>query len=168
MSSYINCTIDGHIAIVLLNRPAVCYTLNLEMIAELYDAMREVNANEAIKAVILFGNGINAFSSSADIEAMEGMDADEAKEVAVRAKEALDFIAKMRPTTIAAINGYAINGGFELVMACDKRVASTKAELGFSEKRVSAVQAKELGLVEAVVDTTEVVSCCLELADQIG
>lgn len=199
MSECVNCTIENHIAIVVINRPKALNALNETVLTELYRKMDELNQNKDVKVVILTGSGEKAFAAGADIAAMQQMDCEEAKQFSHLGQKTMDKIANMRPFVIAAVNGYALGGGCELAMACDMRVASDKARLGIPEvtlgvfpgfggtqrlprlvglgiakellatgRQVKADEAMSIGLVNKVVDPTELVSYCLELAEQIA
>ena len=199
MGQYINCTVDGHVAIVLLNRPKALNALNPELLGELYDTMKELNEDKTIKVVILTGSGDKAFAAGADIASMSTMTPVEAIAFSKHGQKTMDYISKMRPFVIAAVNGYALGGGCELAMACDMRVASSNAKMGIPEvtlgvlpgfggtqrlprlvglgiakemlatgRQVKAEEAKAIGLVNEVVDQTELIAHCLDLAERIS
>lgn len=199
MSECVNCTIDNHIAIVVINRPKALNALNEAVLTALYNKMEELDQNKAVKVVIITGSGEKAFVAGADIAAMQKMSGEEAQRFSRLGQKTMDKIANMRPFVIASINGYALGGGCELAMACDMRIASDRAKLGIPEvtlgvfpgfggtqrlprlvglgiakellatgRQVSANEAEKIGLVNKVVAPTELVSCCLELAEQIA
>ena len=199
MSECVNCTIENHIAIVVINRPKALNALNEDVLTALYNKMTELDQDRDVKVIILTGSGEKAFVAGADIAAMQQMGCEEAKQFSRLGQKTMDKIANMRPFVIAAINGYALGGGCELAMACDMRVASNKARLGIPDvtlgvfpgfggtqrlprlvglgiakellatgRQVKADEAMAIGLVNKVVDPTELVSYCLELAEQIS
>lgn len=199
MSECVNCTIENHIAIVVINRPKALNALNETVLTSLYNKMDELDQNDDVKVVILTGSGEKAFVAGADIAAMHQMGCEDAKKFALLGQKTMDKVANMRPFVIAAINGYALGGGCELALACDMRVASDKARMGIPEvtlgvfpgfggtqrlprlvglgiakellatgRQVKADEAMRIGLVNKVVDTTELLSYCLELAEQIS
>ncbi len=122
---------DGGLAIVRMQRPEARNALNVELIADLAAAARDLRDAREIGAVILTGSD-TCFSAGADrkdqrIFAPEGRSLldhwkdTEAGSDAARAWEALPGV------TIAAIEGFAIGGGFTLAMACDFRVLGATA-----------------------------------------
>ena len=133
MSECVNCTIENHIAIVVINRPKALNALNKEVLTALYDTMCDLDKNQDVKVVILTGSGEKAFAAGADIAAMQAMSCEEAKCFSRIGQKTMDQVASMRPFVIAAVNGYALGGGCELAMACDMRVASEKARMGIPE-----------------------------------
>jgi len=199
MSECVNCTIDNHIAIVVINRPQVLNALNEDVLKVLYDKMKELDGNEDVKVVILTGSGEKAFVAGADIASMQQLDCKRAIRFSQHGQKTMDKIANMRPFVIAAVNGYALGGGCELAMACDIRIASNKARFGIPEaslgvfpgfggtqrlprlvglgiakellatgRQVNADEAQSIGLVNKVVEPTELLSYSLDLAAQIA
>ncbi|OGP94531.1 MAG: hypothetical protein A2Z19_05030 [Deltaproteobacteria bacterium RBG_16_54_18] len=123
---------DG-VAVVTINRPQVLNSLNGETLAELRQAMREVNERNDVRAVILTGEGGKAFVAGADIAEMKAMNAVEAFAFSRLGHEAMRSIETLSKPIIAAVNGYALGGGLELALACDFIYASEKAKLGLPE-----------------------------------
>jgi enoyl-CoA hydratase/3-hydroxyacyl-CoA dehydrogenase len=127
-------SVEGAIAYITMSRPEAMNALNGKVLRELKHALAQVRANRAVRAVIFSGEG-NAFISGADIKEMQEL---AAKPAAIRAFTAFgqgvlrDLEALPQPV-IAAINGFALGGGLELALACDLRVASSDARLGFPE-----------------------------------
>lgn len=123
---------DG-IAILLIDNPPLNLLSNA-IRAELLRALAAVEADDRIRAVVLAGAGARAFSAGSDAkEFVRDMDEDRGAE---RARKELEFLRRVsffRKPTVAAIHGYALGGGCELAMACDLRVASVEAQIGFPE-----------------------------------
>ena len=127
-------SVDGAIAYITMSRPEALNALNGKVLHELKDALAQVRANHAVRAVIFSGEG-NAFIAGADIKEMQAL-AD--KPAAIRAftefgQGVLRDIESLPQPVIAAINGFALGGGLELALACDIRIASADARLGFPE-----------------------------------
>ena len=139
MSNCVNCTIEKGIAIVVIDRPEALNALNQQVLAGLCDAMDALDKNPEVKVVILTGAGQKAFAAGADIAAMSTMDPNEAMIFSQTGHRTMDKVADMRPFVIAAVNGYALGGGYELAMACDIRVASEKAHFGIPEVTLGVV-----------------------------
>ncbi|MFC0283606.1 enoyl-CoA hydratase-related protein [Camelimonas abortus] len=121
----------GHIAIVTINRPEARNAVNGAVARGLERAVRETEADDDVWCVILTGAGDQAFCAGADL-----------KEVAAGRRESIStpaggfagFVHMPRAKAwIAAVNGFALAGGLEIMLACDMAVASEKAAFGLPE-----------------------------------
>lgn len=129
----------GYIATVTMDRPEAMNALNLEMIARLADAWTDIDADDQIRVAILTGAGGN-FSTGADLKLNFG---DTSKDpYAKRFVDEPDLHWKaflrhyrLRKPLIAAIEGYAVAGGTEILQGTDIRVAGESAKLGVTEAR---------------------------------
>jgi len=122
---------DG-VATIKINRPKVLNALNMETIEELTAAVKDLDADDKVNVAILTGEG-KAFIAGADIKQMKGLTPLEAKEFSEIGHNLLFKIEKSRLPFIAAVNGYALGGGCEVMMACDIIIASDKALIGQPE-----------------------------------
>ncbi|MFW6381468.1 MAG: enoyl-CoA hydratase/isomerase family protein, partial [Bacillota bacterium] len=86
-----------------------------------------------VKAIIITGSGLKAFNVGADIDWLEGLDSDRAREVSRKGNRICNLIEGSPKVVIATVNGYALGGGMELALACDIRIASTRARFGQPE-----------------------------------
>lgn len=123
---------DG-IALLTINRPKALNALNHEVLAELSDALLDMEQDAEVKVVILTGAGEKAFVAGADIAAMVEMTPPVASEFSRKGQQLMLFIERMKKPVIAAVNGFALGGGLELAMACDFIYASERAKLGLPE-----------------------------------
>ena len=123
---------DG-IAIVKINRPKALNALNSETVDEIKLAAESMDKNKEVKVVILTGEGDKAFVAGADIVEMKPMNALEGIAFSRKGHEAFSALESMSKPVIAAVNGYALGGGFEVALACDFIYASEKAKVGFPE-----------------------------------
>lgn len=121
-----------HIGIIKINRPKVLNALNKQTVRELLQAVAELEDDHSIKAAILTGEG-KAFIAGADIKQMQAMTPLEAKEFAELGHSLPRNIEESRIPFIAAVNGYALGGGCEVMMACDICIASQAAVIGQPE-----------------------------------
>ncbi|MBT3928270.1 MAG: enoyl-CoA hydratase [Rhodospirillaceae bacterium] len=118
------------VAKITLNRPKALNALNSDLIAELNAALDDLEADEAIGAIVLTGSE-KAFAAGADIKEMQSKSFIDA--------ETGDFIGpwsritKCRKPVIAAVAGYALGGGCELAMMCDFIIAADNAKFGQPE-----------------------------------
>ena len=126
----------GHVAVLTLNRPGAMNSFDMELMSEHRSRLLEFEADDDLRVLIYTGNG-RAFSTGIDI------------------KKAPDFLylppktrthywvtpnsLKIGKPTIAAINGYAFGGGFELALGCDIRIASENALIGLPEVKLGAL-----------------------------
>ncbi len=161
----------GDIATIKINRPKVLNALNKETMIELSKAVEELNKDKNIKVAILTGEGDKAFIAGADIGQMANMTPLEAKEFAELGHSMLMKIENSRLPFIAAINGFALGGGCETLMACDICIAAKSAKLGQPEinlgvhpgfggtqrlpRLVGRMKAKELLLTGRNIDAEE-------------
>ncbi len=123
---------DG-IGFLKINRPKALNALNSETLLEIKDGAERLNADKNVKVVIVTGEGDKAFVAGADILEMKDLTALEGAAFAQRGHDAMGVLENMDKPVIAAVNGFALGGGFELALACDFIYASEKAKLGFPE-----------------------------------
>ncbi len=131
--------IDGHVAVVTLNRPAKRNALSGEMLVRMHDAWVEIDQDPEIRVAILTGAGGN-FCAGADLAAMAAGHPDDEWTPRFAADSELHWKALLRhfipgKPLIAAVEGYAIAGGTEILQATDIRVAGESATFGVAEVR---------------------------------
>jgi enoyl-CoA hydratase/carnithine racemase len=182
----VSLTIDQHVARVTLARPAALNAVDLATEAELQRIWTELEQNRDVRVIVLTGEGERAFCVGADLKNPS--------------TSGLEYWAAPRPggfggialretlnvPVIARVNGFALGGGFEMVLGCDLVVACEEASFGLPEalvgrmpldggmtllqrqipyrqamamlltgRRVSAHEAREMGLVNEVVPRAE-------------
>jgi enoyl-CoA hydratase len=180
---------DGAIVVLTINRPHRRNALDSQTLAELHRLLDTINGDPAARAVVLTGAG-SAFCAGADIKAQPDdlIDAAATPQTALQAAatstvaitfaaqelmaSAFEKIHRLRQPVIAAINGYALGGGFALALACDIRIAVPQATFGavfirhgvsacdmgtsyHLPRLVGASRAAELMLTGRVFDATE-------------
>jgi enoyl-CoA hydratase/carnithine racemase len=129
----IELSVESNIATIKLNRPERFNALGSRIVEELGRALDEIEVSEEVRAVILTGTGDRAFCSGVDLKERREMDADE-RWAHNRALNAFsERLARMQAPTIAAINGLAFGGGFEMTLACDFRISADHAEFALPE-----------------------------------
>jgi enoyl-CoA hydratase/carnithine racemase len=127
----------GSIAVVRLNRPDRMNALNRQLQDDLGRAFAAAEAAPEVRVLILTGAG-RAFSVGADIEELETTAEGAARQLQA-SLACLSSPERLRKPVIAAVNGYALGGGFELALACDLVVASDRAVFGVPEPTLGVV-----------------------------
>lgn len=184
------------VALITLNRPQALNALNSEMLTDLLTALKTLEADGNIQAMVLTGSA-KAFAAGADIREMQS-------------KHYVDLylgdyfagwdeFARTRKPIIAAVSGYALGGGCELAMMCDFIIAADSARFGQPEitlgimpgiggtqrltrsvgkakamdlvltgRMMDAAEAERAGLVSRVVPAAELLDEALEAAAKIA
>lgn len=135
---------ENHVARVTLDRPEVLNAMDLRMHEELADIWEDIEADDRIRVVVLTGAGGRAFSVGQDLKERASRDAagvapssfgGQGQPGWPRLTERFDF---SKPV-VARVDGYALGGGFELVLACDVAIASDRSVFGLPEARLGLV-----------------------------
>ncbi|HRV77055.1 MAG TPA: enoyl-CoA hydratase/isomerase family protein [Thauera sp.] len=129
------------VATIWMNRPDVHNAFNAQLIADLTTACIELDADDAVRAVVLAGRG-KSFSAGADLNWMKAAgEASEAENFADAMKLAgmLRTLAEMKKPTIARVHGAALGGGMGLASACDICIAGDKAVFATSEVKFGII-----------------------------
>jgi enoyl-CoA hydratase len=121
---------DGAVGVVLMNRPEALNALSSELMEAVVGALEELDADEAIRCIVLGGND-RAFAAGADVGELAASTPIELYES--RRIDRWDAIRALRTPLVAAVSGYCLGGGCELAMACDLIVASETAQFGQPE-----------------------------------
>ena len=130
--------VENHVAYITLNRPEAMNSLDPEAIKRLVEIWAEVKNSEDIRVSVLTAAGEKAFCTGTDMKKTplptECM-------AAMWLREGLPIVSdmKMLKPIICAVNGYAIGGGLEMALACDMRIASSKAKFGLTEVKVASL-----------------------------
>lgn len=132
MYTTIKYEVKENIAYVTINRPEALNALNKTVLEELFHVFNVVDEDENVRVVILTGEG-RSFVAGADIAQMSTLSVSEGRAFGAYGQKVMNFIEKIEKPVIAAVNGFALGGGCELSMACDIRIASTKAKFGQPE-----------------------------------
>jgi enoyl-CoA hydratase len=188
--------ISESIATLTIDRPEVKNALDLDTVGQLRAALRALEPDAAVGALIITGAGETAFVSGADINSIRERGRDEG--LAAINSSLFSEIERFPRPTIAAINGYALGGGCELALACDIRICADSAKFGQPElglgiipgagatqrlpraigmgrakyliltgEAIDAKQALEWGLVTAVTPANQLQIRARELAKKI-
>jgi len=139
--SYKNLIVEENnkIKIVKISRPEKLNALNNQTLSELNSVLDEIQVNNSVKVVIITGSGEKAFVAGADIEEINKLDVESAKQFSEFGQSVFNKIENLNKPVIAAVNGYALGGGCELAMACHIRFASVKAKFGQPEIKLGII-----------------------------
>ena len=129
---------DG-IELITLNRPQVLNALNIDTVSELREAFDYAREHDEVKVVILQGAGDRAFAAGADIAEMRALNPAEGRSMIANGHALMREMEKLPKPVIAAIQGYAFGGGFELALACDIRIAADNAVFAFPEPSLGII-----------------------------
>jgi enoyl-CoA hydratase len=134
MMEYENLIVEkkGPVAVLKINRPEALNALNEQTLRDMMHAVSELETDRSVSVAVLTGEG-KAFIAGADIKHMVKLTPLQAKNFAEYGHNLLNKIEASRIPYIAAVNGYALGGGCEVMMACDIAIASTKAKIGQPE-----------------------------------
>jgi enoyl-CoA hydratase len=184
--------LTNNVLVITLNRPEAGNALNGALSEGLSNALTEAAKNEDVRAIVVTGAGEKIFCAGMDLKAFAaGEDI---------AKIGMGFAAlrNCKKPLIAAVNGHALAGGFEVVMMCDLVVSVDSARFGIPEVKrglfaagggvrlpariplaialemgltgdpIDAARAKELGLINQVVPAAELRDAALALAARVS
>lgn len=123
---------DNTIAEIILNRPEARNAFTSEMAQKIIDVCEEVNDSD-IRALLITSSTEKAFCSGADLKERNNMTETEWKEQHLLFQQMFNTIQNMKQPVIAVVDGYALAGGFEIVLNCDMIVAAETAKFGLPE-----------------------------------
>lgn len=129
---------DG-VATLTLNRPDVLNALDDHTYHCLDEILADLEERPEVRTLVLTGAGGRAFSAGADLTYMRALDGERRQAFILLTYRVTNRLAEFPHPTVAAIRGYALGGGFELVMACDLRVAGSDAVFGLPEITLGSV-----------------------------
>ena len=192
MGEFVRVEIDQAIATIRFDRPPM-NALNAQVQDEIAAAAAQVDADPAVRAVVLYG-GEKVFAAGADIKEMAEASFAQVAMDSRRLQAALTAVADIPKPVVAAVTGYALGGGLELALCADFRVAGEGARVGqpeillgiipgaggtqrlprlvgparakdivFTGRFVGAAEALQIGLVDRVVPDAEVYQAAREL-----
>jgi 2-(1,2-epoxy-1,2-dihydrophenyl)acetyl-CoA isomerase len=188
--------VDGGVGVVTLNRPARLNALSYGLVSELDEVVTDFENDDDIKAVVLTGTGEKAFSAGADIHEMVDFSEDEMAERARRRGIFTWHLATLKKPTIGAINGLAYGGAAVLSSSLDIRIGCERSrfrflaasygrinctwtlpvvvgwarakELLYTARVVEADEAFQMGLLNKIVPSAQLLEAAVEMGRQIA
>ena len=131
--------VQNGIAYLTINRPRQMNALNRKTLSEIGSVAEKLRGDDTVKVLIVRGAGGRAFVAGADISEMQDMNEQEGAEISALAQSVFESIKQLPQIVIAAINGFTLGGGNELAMACDIRIASSRAKFGQPEVNLGLI-----------------------------
>ncbi|KAK7601657.1 hypothetical protein V9T40_009098 [Parthenolecanium corni] len=130
---------NSGIFVISLNRPAVKNAVSRNMMKELAETLDKLHFNKNVRVIILRSSSPGIFCAGADLK----------ERITLSPEEIYQTVGKFRSLTlqiestpfpvIAAVDGFALGGGFEIALACDIRVASSEARFGLVETKLAII-----------------------------
>lgn len=194
-------TTDGYVRVLRLNRPERRNALSQSLMSAIVDALIDAEEDDGVRAIVLTGTGESTFCAGGDLKEMRDND-----NVGTRFRSPMnrpnrnvfEVVLEAKKPTIAALNGSAVAGGFELALACDLRIGHAQAQFGLPETKIGmganfgsvvlprriapglalemlltgdyidAAHAQRIGLLNHVVEPDQVLPHSLMLAHKIA
>ena len=189
---------SGEIAIVRLNRPERLNAINADMRRELPAALAPLNADPAVRAVVISAAGERAFCAGQDLEEAAGYDIDDVDRWFTEMHAMYAAVRALDKPSVAALFGAVAGAGYQIALYCDLRVAHPEARIGQPEVKtglgsilgtslmdwhlplgintelslmgdlIPGERAWQLGLVNRLVPREQVFAAAMELARALG
>ncbi len=131
MGEFVKLEVDGGVGTIRLDRPPM-NAFSRQVQEDLKAAAEEAARRADVRAVVVYG-GEKVFAAGADVKEMSAMTYAEIAPVARRLSACFGSLSEIPKPTVAAITGYALGGGMEVALGCDRRVCGDNAKLGQPE-----------------------------------
>jgi enoyl-CoA hydratase len=131
VGEFVRLEVDGGIGTIRLDRPPM-NALSRQVQEEIRAAAQQAGDREDIRAVIVYG-GQKVFAAGADVKEMAVMSAADMAAQATALSSAFSTVAAIPKPTVAAMSGFALGGGYELALCCDRRIAGDNIKVGQPE-----------------------------------
>jgi enoyl-CoA hydratase len=156
MTSHVQTRLDEHprgrVAVVTIDNPAKLNSLSGAVMDALVHAFKALAGDEALRCVVLTGEGEKAFIGGANIDEMAHLSSPAAARAFIQKVHACcQAIRDLPCPVVARINGYCLGAGLEIAAACDLRLASDHAVLGMPEVRLGLPSVVEAALLPSLV-----------------
>lgn len=129
---------DTHVALLTLNNPPLNMN-TLQTSRDLYDCLRELDRDDDVRAIVITGMGDRAYSVGSDIKEFPSVWDDVVDKKIKKESEAFNQLEMISKPTIAAVEGFCLGGGCEMVTCADMRIAAETAKFGTPEVTLGVV-----------------------------
>ncbi len=129
----------GHVAVIVLDRPAAMNAISTAMAQALRSATAEVSADPGVRAVVVVSSQAKAFCVGADLKERNGFSDDQLRRQRLVTGPAYRSVLELPVPVVAAVEGFALGGGCEIALSCDLVVADGTAVLGLPEVSVGVI-----------------------------
>ncbi|MCP5107202.1 MAG: crotonase, partial [bacterium] len=130
--------VEDGIAVVTISRPEAMNALNTKFFREMDDMIADIKKRNDVRVLVITGEG-KAFVAGADIAEMVDMNSAQASKFSRTGHNTFRRLELLEIPVIAAVNGFALGGGCELTLACDIRIAGSKAKFGQPEANLGLI-----------------------------
>jgi enoyl-CoA hydratase/carnithine racemase len=131
VTEFVRLEVDGGVGVIRLDRPPM-NAISRQVQEELLAVSAEAAQRADVRAVVVYG-GEKVLAAGADVKEMAGMAYADMAAVARRLSSGFGAVSTIPKPTVAAITGYALGGGLELALGCDRRIAGDNAKVGQPE-----------------------------------
>ena len=138
-SEILLCEVSEGIATITLNRPESMNAFSVALLEDLRAALKDVEADPAVRTVIITGAGQKAFSAGADLKERRDMTPEQVNAFLATIGQVFTMVEELKQPVIAAVNGFAFGGGLELALAADIRLLADTAVVGLTETRLAII-----------------------------
>ena len=129
----------GRVRTLVLNRPEQLNALNTSVLEQLVEQLNLAAVTPSVGCVVVKGAGERAFSAGADLAEIRGLNAASAHAFIRRGHRAMSSIERSPVPVVAQVDGFALGGGFELMLACHVVIASDRSQFGLPESRIGCI-----------------------------
>jgi enoyl-CoA hydratase/carnithine racemase len=129
---HIELSLEKDLGTLTFNRPEQLNAMNGEMMDEIIHALERITGDKKVRAAIITGKG-RAFMAGADIKEYAAQTPDAFRDFREKGVRLYELIERAEIPFIAAVNGFALGGGFEIALSCDLIVAAGTAMMGLPE-----------------------------------
>jgi enoyl-CoA hydratase len=142
---------DGAVTTLTINRPHRANALSWDTVRELKQAVETTRDMADTRVLVITGAGDRAFAGGADLHDLADLDVLKGEQFIRTLHEAFRAVREHPAPVIAAVNGYALGAGLELMMSCDLAIAAETAQLGMPEVKVGLPSVIECALMPALI-----------------
>jgi enoyl-CoA hydratase len=141
----------GAVATVTVDNRAKLNTLDSVLMRELIAQVETLSKRDDLRALVLTGAGNKAFIGGASIPEMAALDSSKARDFITLVHRSCDCLRRCPVPVVARIDGYALGAGLEVAVACDLRIATTRAKFGMPEVKVGLPSVVEAALIPRLI-----------------